>query len=123
MWDIATGGMTMLRIFWDAVRQVDPTATGERRLAGTADGDLAGLFSRAGLHDVTSGTLTARASYAGFDDFWQPFTFAVGPSGQHLKTLSEKDQAAVREACRESLPEDAFELEARAWCARGTVPA
>ena len=66
MWDIATGGMTMLRIFWDAVRQVDPSAVGERRMAGAADGDLAGLFTRAGLADVTDVTLTARASYAGF---------------------------------------------------------
>jgi ubiquinone/menaquinone biosynthesis C-methylase UbiE len=124
MWDIETGGMTMLRIFWGAVHQVDPSAVGERRMAGTADGDLAGLFTRAGLRDVTDGTLTARASYAGFDDFWQPFTFAVGPSGHYLmNALSGEQQAAVREACRAALPEGAFELEARAWCARGTVPA
>jgi SAM-dependent methyltransferase len=124
MWDIETGGMTMLRIFWDAVRSVDPTVAGERRLVGMSEGDLVGLFTRAGLRDVTDGTLTARASYAGFDDFWQPFTFAVGPSGQHLKTMSADEQAAVREACRTSLPQSgAFELEARAWCARGTVPA
>ena len=84
MWDIAAGGMTMLRIFWTAVRAVDPRAEGERRLAGTAEGDIAERFERAGLEQVVGGALTARAEYAGFDDFWEPFTFAVGPAGKHL---------------------------------------
>src|ERR1044072_6984755 len=30
MWDVTTGGMTMLRIFWTAVRAVDPRAEGAR---------------------------------------------------------------------------------------------
>lgn len=121
MWDIATGGMTMLRICWDAVREVDPSVAGERTLAGAAEGDIAALLARAGLDDVTGGTLTARASYAGFDDFWQPFLFGVGPAGQQLLPMPEDQKAAVRDACRKAVPEGAFELEARAWCARGTV--
>jgi ubiquinone/menaquinone biosynthesis C-methylase UbiE len=40
MWDIAEGGMTMLRLFWSAVREVAPGAEGERSLAGTARGDI-----------------------------------------------------------------------------------
>ncbi len=35
MWDIADGGMTMLRIFWTAARQVEPAAPGESAMAGT----------------------------------------------------------------------------------------
>ena len=123
MWDVTTGGMTMLRIFWTAVRTVDSGAQGERTMAGTAEGDIAERFRQVGLEQVVGGALTARAEYTGFDDFWEPFTFAVGPAGQHLRSLSDEQQAAVREACRAALPDGPFSLDARAWYARGTVPA
>ena len=121
VWDF-TGGMTMLRMFWKAVRQLDPDAQGERRLAGTVAGDLVDRFEHAGLEDVVGSSLTTSADYTGFDDFWQPFTFAVGPAGQYLASLSDGQRARVREACRAELPRGSFSLEARAWCARGTVP-
>jgi SAM-dependent methyltransferase len=120
MWDVAGGGMTMLSTFWRAVKEVDPEAQGEARRAGTAEGDIEDRFRRAGLHDVTAGALTARAEYAGFDDFWEPFTFAVGPAGQHLSTLDDERRAHVREACRAALPDGPFTLDAKAWFARGT---
>jgi ubiquinone/menaquinone biosynthesis C-methylase UbiE len=123
MWDIATGGMTMLRTFWTAAREVDPGVTGELRRAGTFEGDIAERFERAGLEDVAGGSLTARADYTGFDDFWEPFTFAVGPAGEHLRSLSAEQQERVRESCRAALPDGPFSLDARAWYARGTVPA
>ncbi|MGH3358347.1 MAG: class I SAM-dependent methyltransferase [Nocardioidaceae bacterium] len=123
MWDVATGGMTMLRTFWTAVRRLDPEVSGERRMAGTAEDDIAQRFERAGLRGVVGSALTARADYADFDDFWEPFTFAVGPAGQYLQTLPEQSRVSVREACREALPDGSFSLDARAWCARGTVPA
>jgi SAM-dependent methyltransferase len=123
MWDVAGGGMTMLRIFWAAVREVNPDTRGERRMAGTAAGDIAERFRSAGLKDVIDSALTAQASYTSFDDFWEPFTFAVGPAGQYLRSLSDDRQAVVREACRMVVPgETPFTLEARAWCARGVVP-
>ena len=122
MWDIATGGMTMLRTFWTAVRSVEPHAEGERRMAGTAEGDIAERFARAGLADVVGGALTSRARYTGFDDFWEPLTLAVGPAGQYLASLPEERRATVEEACRAALPDEPFELDARAWYARGTVP-
>src|ERR1700759_3033530 len=107
--------MPMLRIFWDAVSQIRPGVEGERRLAGTVEGDLVARFERAGLGDVTGSALTASADYAGFDDFWQPFTFAVGPAGQYLASLPDADRERVREACRAELPDGRFSLEARAW--------
>ena len=122
MWDTTTGGMTMLRTFWDAVRQLDPGVEGERRMAGTAEGDIAARFERAGIEDVVGSALAARADYAGFDDFWEPFTFAVGPAGQYLAALPAERRDRVREACRAALPDGPFSLDARAWCARGTVP-
>jgi ubiquinone/menaquinone biosynthesis C-methylase UbiE len=124
MWDLHESGMTMLNTFWTAVREIVPDAGGEHRRPGTARGDIAAHLERAGLQDVADGELTARAEYAGFDDFWDPFTLAVGPAGQYLRSLGPEQQAAVREGCRKALPADGpFALDARAWLARGTVPA
>jgi ubiquinone/menaquinone biosynthesis C-methylase UbiE len=122
MWDVATGGMTMLRVFWNAARQLEPRVEGERRLAGTAEGDLVSRFERAGLQNVTGSVLVARAKYADFDDFWEPFTFGVGPAGQYLASLPGNQRKRVREACRAELPDGPFSLNARAWCAHATVP-
>jgi ubiquinone/menaquinone biosynthesis C-methylase UbiE len=123
MWDISNGGMTMLQIFWAAVRRIEPAAPGESAMAGTADGDIARRLRHAGLRHVISGALTSHAEYADFDDFWQPFTLAVGPAGHYLmRNLSASQQAAVRDACRAHLPDGPFMLPARAWYARGLVP-
>ena len=121
MWDIASGGMTMLRIFWEAAREVRPGVEGERRMAGTAEGDIARRFGAAGLTDVVSGALTASADYADFEDFWQPLTLAVGPAGQYLQSLSDDERARVRDACRVRLTDGPFSLDARAWYARGST--
>jgi hypothetical protein len=123
MWDIAEGGMTMLRVFWSAVRTIAPDVEGERPLAGTARGDIEARFARAGLVDVVGGALSARADDANFDDFWEPFKFAVGPSGQFLRSLPLQQQGRVREACQRELSDRPFSLDARAWYARGTVSA
>ena len=124
MWDIAGGGMTMLRIFWDAARQLDPGTAGERLKAGVSEGDIGERFVAAGLEDVAKGALDVQAEYADFDDFWQPFTFGVGPAGQHLVSLPEDRRRAIKELCRAAVGDDApFSLSARAWYARGTVPA
>ena len=122
MWDIATGGMTMLRIFWTAARQLDPDVVGERQMAGTKQGDIAERFQRAGIADVVDGALPARADYTSFDDFWEPFTFAVGPAGQYLSKLPDEQRTKLREKCRQALPDGSFRLEARAWYASGSVP-
>ena len=123
MWDLHESGMTMLNTFWTAVREIVPDAAGEHRRPGTARGDIAAHLERAGLQDVAGGELTARAEYADFDDFWNPFTLAVGPSGQYLRSLDPEQQAAVREGCRRALPAGGpLARCARAWCARGTVP-
>jgi SAM-dependent methyltransferase len=122
MWDIAGGGMTMLRVFWSAVRQLDPDVVGERRMPGTTEGDIANRFRNAGLEDVVDGALSAEAGYTGFDDFWEPFTFGVGPAGHYLRALPPDKRERVREACRAELPDGQFTLDARAWYARGAAP-
>ena len=122
MWDIATGGMTMLRTFWEAARSVDPSVAGERGMVGTAEGEIAGRFRGAGLAQVVDGSLTAHADYSSFEDFWEPFGLAVGPAGGYLASLTERQRGQVRDACRELVPSGPFTLEARAWYAHGVIP-
>jgi ubiquinone/menaquinone biosynthesis C-methylase UbiE len=122
MWDLAEGGMAMLRMFWSAMGMVSP-ATDEVGRPGRARGDIAEMFRAAGLRAVTDGELQSRASYTGFEDFWEPFTGGVGPAGQALAALPPAPRTVVRETCRSFLPARPFTLTARAWYATGRVPA
>lgn len=121
MWDIAGGGMTMLRLFWNAMKRVKPEAEDEQLRAGTAEGDIAERLTRAGLRDVASGAFEVSVDYSGFEDFWQPFTFGVGPSGMAFAELEDDEKAAVREAIRAELPERPFTLAARCWFSTAIV--
>jgi SAM-dependent methyltransferase len=122
MWDIADGGMSMLRVFWQAMRTVDPDSAGEGALPGTRRGQIAEQWRRGGLVDVTDGLLGTRATYDGFAGFWEPFTLGIGPAGQALAALPAAKRDAVREACRAVLPTGQFTLDARAWYATGRRP-
>jgi len=124
MWDVPGGGMTMLSTFWRAARSLKPDTQGEAVRVGVHEGEIAALLEAAGLEDVQDGTLVTAAHYEDFEDFWQPFTFAVGPAGSYLREQPSEQQDAIRERCRSLLgdPSGPFDLEARAWYARGTVP-
>jgi len=121
MWDIAGGGMTMLRVFWSAMQSVNPGVGGEAERAGTAEGDIAERLKRVGAGDVAAGSLEVSVEYSGFEDFWEPFEFGVGPAGQALANLPDDQRAAVREAARAQLPAGSFSLDARSWYATATV--
>jgi hypothetical protein len=126
VWDYA-GEMTLLRTFWDAAREVDPTGAaaadeGTTMSFGSQE-ELAALWQAAGLREVRTGALVARASYAGFDDLWSPLPTGVGPAGAYAKALGDERRAALREAYRRRLGVGSgpFELSARAWAVAGTV--
>jgi len=126
VWDYA-GEMTLLRAFWDAARDVDPTrATAEDEgvvMSWCGAGDLADLWREAGLRDVRFDAITVSAAYRGFEDLWSPFLAGVAPSGAFCASLDGKSQSALRETLRRRLGagDDPFELTARAWAVAGTV--
>jgi len=122
MWDLAEGGMTMLRTFWSAMGTA-VTTNGDAGRAGRSRGEIAAIFRAAGLREITDGSLQSHATYTGFDDFWQPFSGGIGPAGQALAALTPSRRAAVRSACRAALPDGPFTLPARAWYAVARVPA
>jgi SAM-dependent methyltransferase len=118
VWDHA-GRRGPLSVFWTAVRQLDPGARDESRLAGARAGHLAELFKAAGLHSVVDTDLAVRVEYASFDDWWEPFTLGVGPAGAYTAGLDAGRREELKERCREFVPVAPFTLEAIAWAARG----
>ena len=98
-------------------------AADQQPRAGVREGDLVERFGRAGLQDVTGGTLETSVDYADFDDYWEPFTGGGGPAtGAFYASLDDAGKATLRDTVRASLPEGPFTLPARAWLALGTVP-
>jgi SAM-dependent methyltransferase len=118
VWDFV-GERAPLSPFWRAARELDPAAEDESGLAGARPGHLAELLEAAGLRDVEEGEVAASSDYAGFEEWWEPFTLGVGPAGSYARTLDESQLAALRERCRELLPGGAFTLTTVAWAARG----
>jgi SAM-dependent methyltransferase len=118
VWDYG-GERAPLALFWQAARSLDPDARDESELPGTRAGHLAELFRAAGLREVEEATLSAKVEFASFDEWWEPFTLGVGPAGAHARSLDEERLTALRDRCRELLPEPPFTVDASAWAARG----
>jgi SAM-dependent methyltransferase len=125
VWDYA-GGMRMLRAFWDAAVTLDPETAGpldEGAMRYCSPEELEALWSAAGLEEVRTSPLDVEASYADFDDLWQPFTAGIGPAGAYCASLSPERRTELRERLRAELgdPVGSFTLGARAWCVRGAA--
>jgi len=114
VWDNA-GTTGPLSVFWQAVSEVDPAASGEAQLAGSREGHLAELAGEAGLARVRSTSLTVRIRFASFDDWWAPYLLGVGPSGAYVASLDDDGRREVEDQCRALLPQGSFEHAATAW--------
>jgi SAM-dependent methyltransferase len=119
VWDHA-GGQGPLSPFWDAVHELYPGSEDESGFTGSRQGQLVELFEAAGLADVQQTTLPASVTHSTFDEWWEPFTLAVGPAGKFLAGLDDAGKERLREACRGSLS-DAPVVTARAWTVRGNA--
>jgi SAM-dependent methyltransferase len=115
VWDHA-GERSPLAVFWRAARELDPGARDESGLAGAHEGHLAELFRAAGIGDVREAVVEAPFAPASFEEWWEPFTYGVGPAGEYVTALGDDERTALRERCRELLPEAP---RAVAWAARG----
>ena len=120
VWDLA-GGAAPLSVFWEAARELDPDVNDESQMAGAREGHLEELFREAGLHEIEATALSNTVEHPSFEDWWEPYTLGVGPAGGYAAGLDPKQQAKLRELCREKLPEAPFKLTFRAWAARGVV--
>jgi SAM-dependent methyltransferase len=122
VWDF-TGGMTMIRAYWDAAREADPDAPTEPERFGGKPAQIADLWRAAGLSDVEDTSLRVSTRYQDFDELWQSFRRGEGQASAHAASLDGEKHDAVRDALRFRVgsPEGPFELIASAWCAVGTV--
>jgi hypothetical protein len=117
VWDFTDGGP--IGPFWAAARALDPELETGSVCPGSRAGHLADLFRAAGIGDVVDGAVTVDVEHATFEDWWEPFTLGVAPSGAHVAGLDPDRRTALRELCRERLPEPPFVVSAKAWVARG----
>jgi len=119
VWDHA-GGRGPLTTFWRAVRELDPSAPDESGLAGVGEGQLAGLFGRAGLTVAAATALTVQVRQATFGEWWQPFTLGVGPAGTYVASLTGERRRLLRERCQQLLGEGPVDVSATAWAVTGS---
>lgn len=120
VWDNA-GGRGALSPFWRVVERHDPSAETEGHLTGSAAGELTGLFTGAGLREVTETALTVRLELATFEEWWEPFTLAVGPAGAYVRSLNTIERAGLVAVLRDEYGDGPMAIEASAWTATGVV--
>ena len=127
LWDLAEG-MELIRRFWDAAGELDPTTVAEldegRKFTLCRPEPLGRLWTDAGFTAVSVGEIRIPTVFADFDDYWQPFLGAQGPAPSYLATLPEADRGRIRELLRSRLPSNpdgSIPLTARAWVVSGTA--
>jgi hypothetical protein len=76
------------------------------------------LFEQAGLRRIDPSMLTVTVPFASFGDWWEPFTFGVGPAGSYVAGLDDAGREALRNRCEQLLPAAPFEVAASAWVVR-----
>jgi hypothetical protein len=64
-------------------------------------------------------SLTVTVGFPTFTDWWEPFTFSVGPAGAHVARLDGVQHDLLRSRCEQLLPPAPFEIAASAWCVLG----
>jgi SAM-dependent methyltransferase len=109
VWD-NVGPSGPLTVFWDAVHDIDPGVEDESGLAGSREGHLATLAEAAGLRDIRSGVVTVHVPFESFEQWWEPFTFGVGPSGAYTAQLDDAQREELRARCEQRLPAAPFEV-------------
>jgi SAM-dependent methyltransferase len=118
VWDGPTGALAP---FWDAVHMIDPGVEDEALLSGAHKGHLTELFKAAALGDVEEDAIAVDVVHPTFEEWWEPYTFGVGPAGDYVQRLDVDARARLESVARERLGSVPFTVTATAWAARGTV--
>lgn len=120
VWDFG-GDRSPLSPFWEAVREFDPRIPDETERPGTRRGHIGELFLAAGFADVDETALRVEVVHPNFEDWWEPFTLAVGPAGVYLAGLDPDRRNQLRERCRSRFAGGAFPITAWAWAAKANA--
>jgi hypothetical protein len=65
--------------------------------------------------------LALAVPFPGFDEWWEPYTYGVGPAGSYLAGLDDERRIALRDRCAALLPPGPFVMVAQAWSIQATV--
>src|SRR2546421_12118164 len=104
-----------------SAQALDPEVETGSVCPGSRAGHLADLFRAAGIGDIVDSAVAVDVEHSTFEDWWEPFTLGVAPSGAHVAGLEPDRRTALRELCRERLPEPPFVVSAKAWVAHGAA--
>ena len=89
-------------------------------------GELSRLWGEGGLEDIQEQPQAITMRFESFADYWDPFLLGQGPVGVYVKSLSRDQVQALRGEVKSRVSPSAekspFELSARVWSVRGTVP-
>ncbi|MFV8162856.1 class I SAM-dependent methyltransferase [Mycobacterium sp. 134] len=118
VWDGPTGALAP---FWEAVHLIDPDAEDEALLSGARNGHLSEIFEAAGLRGVEERALAVDVVHPTFEEWWEPYTFGVGPAGDYVHGLDDDRRTHLESVAREHLGNGPFTVTATAWAARGMV--
>jgi SAM-dependent methyltransferase len=118
VWDGPTGALAP---FWDAVHVIDPEAEDEALLSGAHRGHLTDLFEAAGLRGVVEDAIAVDVVHPTFEEWWEPYTFGVGPAGDYVQRLDDDGRSRLESVARERLGGGPFTVTATAWAARGST--
>ncbi|PVE25892.1 SAM-dependent methyltransferase [Microvirga sp. KLBC 81] len=124
VWDY-TGGMEMMRRFWDAAADLNPDARELQEnwhAAFCQPEPLYRLLEKVGLSHIEVRAIDVPTIFRDFNDYWTPFLGGQSPAPVYCMSLTEEDRSALRERLRESLPtqpDGSIHLTARAWAVRG----
>jgi len=126
VWDYS-GGMQMMRHFWDAAIAMNPDDAKldqAERFPLCQPEPLTALFREVGLNSVAVRAIQIPTVFRDFDDYWLPFLGKQGAAPTYLASLDDERRDRIREALRARLAVSAdgsISLMARAWAVQGTV--
>lgn len=126
VWDYS-GGMEMMRQFWDvaiAVRPADAALDQAERFPLCQPEPLRALFQDAGLRSVAVRAVDIPTVFRDFNDYWLPFLGKQGAAPTYLASLDDKAREQIRTCLQERLPtasDGSIALTARAWAVQGMV--
>jgi ubiquinone/menaquinone biosynthesis C-methylase UbiE len=127
VWDYAQE-MQLMRRFWDAAAELDPSAAGldeGRRFAFCRPGPLRELAEDAGFEDVRVEAIDVPTVFRDFDDYWAPFLAGTGPAPAYVAGLdgtARERLGSWLDARLPRNPDGAISLTARAWAVRARRP-
>lgn len=124
VWDYS-GKMEFVRLFWDAVQEVDK---GSKRFDEGKNAsicrphELESIFLRIGLESIDVAEINIDMRFSSFDNYWLPFFYGQGMLGKYLLSQSQNNQIRLKHSLESRIhkkDDGSFNLKARAWCIMG----